>query len=1027
MYLCPSCGHDGGVPARFCPECGAPLEARAPERETRKTVTVVFCDVTGSTELGEQLDPESLRRVMARYFETARDVIERHGGTVEKFIGDAVMAVFGVPRLHEDDALRAVRAAHDLRAALGDLNEELVRDHGVALELRIGVNTGEVVTGTEERLATGDAVNVAARLESAAAPGEVLLGETTAALVRDAVELEPPLALTLKGKAEPVLAYRLVGVIAGVLGHTRHLEGTLVGRKRELQMLAGVWDRVRSEGACHLFTVLGPPGVGKTRLTAEFLAGVGDARVLRAQCLSYGEGITYWPVVELLLQLLGDEPHAALETLGVEGPAAAAAAGLLGKGEVASSVEETAWGIRKVLEAAAAAEPLVILLEDIHWGEPAFLDLVEHVADWSRASPILLLCLARPDLLDRRQGWGGGKVNASTVLLEALSVPETDELIAHLLDGVALDAGVRARISDAAGGNPLFVEEMVAMLREGNDGEVVVPPTIQALLAARLDQLDPAERAVLACGSVEGQLFHVGAVQALAPEEQAVPSRLMALVRKELLRPDTAQLPGDDAFRFRHMLIRDAAYDALSKSTRADLHEHFALWLEERETDLIEADEIVGYHLEQAFRYRSELGPVGDADRALAARASSRLAAAGEAAEGRGDSTGAANLLGRALMLLPADEPAIDLRLGFAETLHAMGRLTDAHQAAVRAAELAVTTGDRAGELRARLCALQTLLYSDPEGRTDELKQLLDEALPVFERLGDDRGLLLAWKAAESVGLMQLRWDEVAAACEHAIACSRRLGNRREEEMQLLPQGRALVHGRTPVVDVERWCDEQGLLVGSNPFVMLMRALCLGYTGRVEEARDLCTAARALLRESGRALDAAGTGQLGWQIERLARDEVAAEEVARRACEELEQLGEQGALSTLCAYCALSLTELNRDEEAEEWARRGLELGGTDDILTLVVGNRALAGVALHRGDLGEAERCARNAVSLIEPTEAVNDQAEALLDLAAVLRASGDAPGARAFVERAVVLFEAKGILVSEKRARTLLAELRG
>ena len=345
----------------------------------------------------------------------------------------------------------------------------------------------------------------------------------------------------------------------------------------------------------------------------------------------------------------------------------------------------------------------------------------------------------------------------------------------------------------------------------------------------------------------------------------------------------------------------------------------------------------------------------------------------------------------------------------------------------VRAAELAVTTGDRAGELRARLCALQTLLLTDPEGRTDELKQLLDEALPIFERLRDNRGLLLAWKAAGSVGLMQLRWDEVAAASEHAIACSRRLGNRREEELQLLPQGLGLVHGRTPVVDVERWCDEQGLLVGSNPFVMLMRALCLGYTGRVEEARDLCTAARALLRESGRALDAAGTGQLGWQIEWLARDEVAAEEVARRACEELEQLGEQGALSTLCAYCALSLTELNRDEEAEEWARRGLELGGTDDILTLVVGNRALAGVALHRGDLGEAERCARNAVSLIEPTEAVNDQAEALLDLAAVLRASGDAPGARAFVERAVVLFEAKGILVSEKRARTLLAELRG
>ena len=304
MATCPTCGEEAPGGFRFCGVCGAELAAvPGSAREVRKTITVLFCDVAGSTALGEQLDPESLRRVMARYFEMARSCLERHGGTVEKFIGDAVMGVFGVPVVHEDDALRALRAATELRDSISSLNEELERDYAVSLQVRVGVNTGEVVTGTEERLATGDAVNVAARLEQAAAPGEILIGEETLALARDAVEVEPVKALVAKGKSEPVHAFRLVTVREDAPAFERRLDSAMVGRVRELALLRQAFERAVSESGCHLFTMLGPGGVGKSRLVAELVAGLGgEAYVLSGRCLSYGEGITYWPLVEVFRQ-----------------------------------------------------------------------------------------------------------------------------------------------------------------------------------------------------------------------------------------------------------------------------------------------------------------------------------------------------------------------------------------------------------------------------------------------------------------------------------------------------------------------------------------------------------------------------------------------------------------------------------------------------------------------------------------------------------------------------------------------------
>ena len=537
MPVCPSCGHDNREGAKFCEECGFSFSA-APARTTeqRKTVTVLFCDVTGSTALGETLDPERLRALLARYFERMKAIVESHGGTVEKFIGDAVMAVFGIPAAHEDDALRAVRAAVEMRDTLPE----------VGLQGRIGVTTGEVVTGTEERLATGDAVNVAARLEQAARPGEVLLGEPTVQLVRGAVELSAGEPLELKGKAEPVSVYRLFAVRDAP---ERLHDMPFVGRERELTLLRAAWERARTGQRCELVTVVGEAGVGKSRLVAEALASL-DATIARGRCLPYGEGITYWPVVEVLKQLDVTPPD---ET------AALAIRALLGEAEAMSSPEEIAWAFRKTLEHAGEDRPLIVVFDDIQWGEETFRDLIEHVALLSTGVSLLLLCMARPELVERRPTW------PVTVLLE----PLRDEALAELIPK-RIAGDLRARIARAAGGNPLFVSEMLAIAGDGN-GAVAVPPTLQALLAARLDQLQPPERGVLEHASVEGEIFHRGAVQALGLDDAQVTPHLAALVRKGLIQPDRAQLAGEDGFRFRHLLIRDAAYDALPKTARAAL------------------------------------------------------------------------------------------------------------------------------------------------------------------------------------------------------------------------------------------------------------------------------------------------------------------------------------------------------------------------------------------------------------------------------------------------------------------------
>jgi class 3 adenylate cyclase len=945
-------------------------------REQRKTVTVLFCDVTGSTALGESTDPEALRALLARYFERMKGIVESHGGTVEKFIGDAVMAVFGIPAAHEDDALRACRAAVEMREVLPQLG---VRG-------RIGVNTGEVVTGTSERLATGDAVNVAARLEQAAEPGEVLIGEPTHALVHEGVEAEPIEPLILKGKAELVGAYRLVSLLeAPERSHALRF----VGRERELDEIAGAWARAGVSGRCELVTIVAEAGVGKTRLAAVALDRL-EARVVRGRCPSYGEGVTYWPVVEVVKQL-GSRPS--------DPAAAAAIASLLGESDLGTSAEEIAWAFRKLLEEQA---PLVCLFEDLHWGEETFLDLVEHLALLSAGGQVLLLCTARPELLERRHFW------PVTLHLTALEPEEVDRLIP-----VGLSHDLREQIAHAAGGNPLFVTEMVAMAASA-DGEVSVPPTLRALLTARLDQVDAAERRVLERGAVEGELFHRGAVHALAPEEPQVIARLAALVRRELVRPDRAQIPGEDGFRFRHLLIRDAAYQALAKSTRADLHSRYADWLATNGAALVELDEILGFHLEQAAEYRNELG---EPDAELAQRAGERLAAAGRRALSRGDERAAASLFERALRLTRELRLDVVLEIDLVDTL-SRTRPHEAIAIAQAAAERARDLGDEAAKALAHVAAANVRALTEPNASIDELETLAQKAIPLLEHSRDHAGLAYVWYAlGYSVANSRCHFEDHAYASEQALHHARLAGRQRNDLFHL---DGALAFGPRPADEAIQALD---LAMGDtrHPHPMLARAYLLALLGRFDEAWEIA-------RERAELLHALrGEGHEAWLawIARLEGDEERAADYFRAFCDSLREHGQTAALSAFAPELARSLCTLGRHDEAEPLAQLGRELANEQDIFSQALWRQALARVHSSRGEHDQAEQLAREVIDVVEPTDALTEQGDAFVDLAEVLSAAGRAREASAALQQALDRYARKKNLSMIAQVRPRLAAL--
>jgi len=1002
------------------------LEAGPAPRQQRKTVTVLFCDVTGSTALGERLDPESFRQVMRRYFDTARAVIERHGGTVEKFIGDAVMAVFGVPVLHEDDALRAVRAAAGLGEEIEILNRELEEDFGTRVSVRTGVNTGQVVTGTEERLATGDAVNLAARLEQAAAPGEIVLGPQTWQLVRGAVAAEPLAPLELKGKSQPVAAYRLLEVRSDVDPRARAGRARLVGRASQLRMLGEVFANVARERSCGLFTILGMAGVGKSRLAAEFLRGI-DARVVTGPCLSYGQGITYWPVVSMVRQLLDplDGSADAARLMAQDTKVAAVVNVLLGEQAAVTSPAEIAWAVRKLFESAADRDPLITAFDDLHWAEPGLLDLIEHIADLSRDAPILILCLARPELLERRPSWSGGKLNAITLLLEPLPPAETAALIDELAPGASgLDLRLRERVQATAGGNPLFVEEMLALIGESGSGSLAVPPTIAALLAARLDQLPPAERIVLECGSVEGQSFHQGTVQVMAPQERQVAERLMTLTHKDLVRPDRAVLPGEEAFRFRHLLIRDAAYEALAKADRARLHERFARWLEERGDGLVELDEIAGYHLEQAFGYRCELGPADEKARRLAADAAAHLESAGRRAMDRSDTGAAVNLLERAEMLLAPQQLDLARQHSLNWCLAESGRFREAIARAEQIADASAAAGDHVGELRARLMGAIWRGSVDPKGSIAELRALVEEARPALEQEGDPAALAVLEYAAGEVDFASGRSGAASAAYTRAMEYARQAGELWFESNMRAMVANMITLGPTPRVEILRWLeDAEAQSPSYQPLQELSRASTLAELGRFDEARSLLAATDTAMKERGMQLLAAVAMQAAWDCEMLAGDHAAAERFARQGCEELERLGERGWFLTQACELAEALYALGRYEESERWALRGLEATATETPVIAVIAFGVRAKLLARKGEASAALALAEQADSLACANDSPWIQGDAALNLAEVMHLTGDRARAAETTQRAIECYQRIGATARVARAQRLAA----
>jgi class 3 adenylate cyclase/tetratricopeptide (TPR) repeat protein len=999
-------------------------------REVRKTVTMLFCDVVHSTALGESTDPEAVRRIMMRYFDEMRIVVERHGGTVEKFIGDEVMAVFGVPSVHEDDALRAVRAGAEMRLRVDELNEELEPDWGVRLAVRIGINTGEVVAGdpsTGQTFVTGDPVNVAKRLQQAADAGEILIGRSTYPLVKDAVKAGPLESFPVKGRREAVAPWRLDEVDARAPGLARRLDAPLVGRAAELAVLLEAFEQAVAERSARLVTIIGPAGIGKSRLASELLAAVaGRGAALTGRCLSYGEGITFWPLVEIV-RGAGSEPGVAAAVAGLDDAELVAAriGGIVGVSTPPGDAQETFWAVRRFFEALARQQPLIVCFEDIHWGAPKLLDLIEYVVGLSRDAPILLVCLARPELFDARPTWSALGPRASVLTLEPLDAAESEALLDALGGGTALPPEARARVAQAAEGNPLFVEQMVAMLvSEESDAPVTIPPSIQALLGERLDRLEPGERSVVERAAVIGREFWGRAViDLLAPEERdSAVSLLLSLVRKGLIRPDRSTFGGEDAFRFRHALIRDAAYEGVPKGVRAELHERVALWLGQGAgKGALELEEITGYHLEQAFRYREQLGPVDTRGRALADRAGTLLGSAGRRAYARDDTSAAINLLDRAVSLVNEGDPArLELVRELSGALWAVGELARAEALLDGLLAAAATAGDR----RLEWYALLDRAGWRAGGRAEDLLTVASEAIPVFEELGDELGLARVFRRVATARRMLGQLDASALAADRAIGHARRAGSAQEESRSVDVLCIALLYGPVPAPRAIARCRELLAEARGNPLgeaaVLSSLAGLQAMQGAFEEARTSAARARAIYDERALRLPIAGLTQITGPAELLAGDPEAAERELRLGYEILVGAGARSFVGLQAALVAEALLARGQGEEAAAFGRISEEAPNYDVAsLTVRLAVRARLAAAAGRGEA--AVELAREAEAAAATTDAPNLRGDALMALAQALVVAGRHDEAVRAAEAARELYRRKGNVVAASSARVL------
>jgi class 3 adenylate cyclase/tetratricopeptide (TPR) repeat protein len=1055
MTICARCGKQNSARDRYCGRCGTPL-ALLPAREVRKVVTVLLCDLVDSTAMAERLDAEAFRRILSRYYAEMKEAVERHGGRVAKNIGDAILGVFGHPTLHEDDALRAVSAAAEMRDRLVELNRELKQDWGTEIRTRIGVNTGEVVVDvvlSDFDPFVGDTVNVAARLEQAAGAGEILLGDRTHAFVRDSVETVAVEPMTLKGKSEPVLAWRLLQVTAPH-GRLREFDAPLIGRQRELAWLTAELARTEREGTTQLVTILGPAGIGKSRLIHEFVASLdGRFTVLQGRCVPYGDGVTFWPIAEVIRQACGiaaDDSAAesrrklterlpASEIREVVGERLAVVVGL---GGTESQTTETFWAIRKLLEELAQPQPLVIVFDDVHWAEDTFIAMVEDLSLRAQG-PILLLCLARPELFEQGAAWTAEVANARLLRLDPLDQREGALLLASLLCGGELEARAESRLIEAASGNPLFLEELVHMLVDERllrkEGElwsattdlssIAVPPSLRALLGARLDRLEPQARLVVETASVIGGDFTRSALCELLPPavRGGISALLDTLFDRGLIRDGRIA----DELRFHHILSRDVAYESMPKRTRAELHSRYAVLLEEQVGDrLPEHEEIVGYHFEQAFRLREQLGPIGPETRALAVRAGTHLSSSGRRASGRGDIPGALHLLRRALALLPdeaagSNQAMLDLGVSMMQT----GDAVAADELLTRAIDLAAAHGDQRLEWHARIERSGLRVDVRPELGWESLRAEAEEALAVFEAVGDEAGLAKAARRLATIDGVACRWGAAGAGFERARAHARHADDAREEALASAMIFHCLVLGPTRVdIGIDR-CGELLREAGKHRSVEAVGLAALAnlqaMVGRFVDARRLLARSEVILEDLGQTRRLVETSFRAAETEMLAGDPDAAERKLAWAYRTVEPTGQRGYLASIAAALAEPLEALGRYDEALEMTRISEAAAGEDDPDSQVKWRQVRAKICAVRGDVDAAALYAREAVQRAAATDAVNMQASALTDLAGVLELVGLHVEGRRTARAALDLYLRKQNRVGSERTQALLARL--
>jgi class 3 adenylate cyclase len=1054
---CSSCGSAAPPDAKFCAQCGGRLGGETGE-DVRKTVTAVFCDLVGSTSLGERTDPENLRALLERYFAVVREALERHGGAVEKFIGDAVVAFFGVPTTREDDALRAVRAAFDMLAALEGLNPELQRRWGTELAVRIGVNTGEVLVSGSAEHTVGDAVNVAARLEQAAGAGEVLVGETTWRLVREWADGEPVDPLELKGKERPVPAWR-VRSVAGVTearDGERALRAPLVGRRRELALLAQSFERAEADRSCQLVTLFGTAGVGKSRLASEFLgARHRGVRVLASRCLSYGDGTSLWPLLEMLrssagltggeddvtgrarlIEAYGDRPDTEQVTQLL--------APLAGLGGTPAPLEEVQWAVRRWIEAMARGGPVVWVVDDIHWAEPAMLAIIEDVVDWTRDAAVMVLCLARPEFLDDRPSWGGGKLNVTNILLTPLTADESAQLVGELLGGAGLPADAMARVVSGAGGTPLFVEQLLAMLVDdgllahvdtgwevtGDLAGVSVPPTIGALLAARLERLSAGERQVLDAASVVGQIFYAGAaaeLAALAPT--VVVGHLRSLARKEMIRSDRSDIAGEEGFAFAHILVRDSAYNALPKLRRADLHERLARWLDKRVDGLgAEADQFVGHHLAEAALLRRGMGVVGAGADTLAEEAAGRLAAAAWRLMA-GDVGSAATLYARAADLVPGTTMAVEMRLRHGTAVFRAQEFSAARDALDGLVEEAERCGHRGLVLRARLAWLDVMAHTAGDITMDDIASAAAAAVDYFEAAGDDEGLALAYDARAKQANVTARWEEMAVLTEKVMHHAARCGDRHLFEQAHSFRCVALSWGPRPALEVLDLLQREAAGGETTRMALggrrMAEGILLAYCDRPHEARQAFADAGRAFEDTHNAWPLLHLRFSSVVAENIMGDSAAAERDLVELFAELERRGESSFLSTVAPLLGEIRWQQGDVAEAARLAELGRSLALGEDVVTHALWRALAAKVAAIGGDVARALVLADEATQWTERSDQLSIIGDVYRSCAEVQVLAGRPGDAERALRRALEVYQAKGDIPDTRRARSALAEL--